>query len=347
MRKSRLVVAFLAVACSVSCFVWAQESAIKNGLHEEDWAYTMPGGLTTKEVKFYSDGVACFAQIFFPRGYTTEGKTPAVVLAPGWTGTAKTIAKFGARFADRGLVAMVIDYRGWGRSDGYATVLGQTATEDSTRFTEVEGTVRIARTRLLPLKQVEDFRNAISFIQGEPGVDADAIGIWGSSYAGGHMIAVASVDARVKAAVAQLPAIGGRGSPRGPVAMDAASAGDAVKRAREGMGGEFETGFSMKRNIDVETIQMNNEYRPFHVVEQVAIPVLLIVAENDELVDNANNAFAAAELLENAEVLKIPGITHFEMYIDEAFEQASNTAADWFAKHLELDAASVLPVDEE
>lgn len=129
--------------------------------------------------------------------------------------------------------------------------------------------------------------------------------------------------------------------------MSAVAARDAIKRAREGRGEEFETGFSVKRNIDVETIQMNNEYRPFHVVEEVGVAVLLIVAENDELVDNANNAYAAAEQLENAEVLKIPGITHFEMYVDEAFEQASNAAADWFAKHLELDSASVLPVDEE
>lgn len=347
MRKNKLLIASLVVQCTVICFAWAQEKVIKDSLHVEDWAYTMPEGVTTKEVKCYSDGVACFAQIFFPRGYATAGKTPAVVLAPGWTGTAKTIAKFGARFADRGLVAMVIDYRGWGRSDGYATVLGPMVTEDTTRFTEAEATVRITRTRLLPLKQVEDFRNAISFIQGEPGVDRDAIGVWGSSYAGGHTIAVASIDARVKAAVAQLPAIGGRGSPRGSVAMSAAAARDAIKRAREGMGDEFETGFSLKRNIDVETIQMNNEYRPFHVVEEVGVPILLIVAENDELIDNANNAYAAAERLENAEVLKIPGITHFEMYVDEAFERASNAAANWFAKHLELDSASVLPVDEE
>jgi hypothetical protein len=28
--------------------------------------------------------------------------------------------------------------------------------------------------------------------------------------------------------------------------------------------------------------------------------------------------------------IEVPGITHFEMYIGEAFERSSNAAADWF-----------------
>ena len=34
---------------------------------------------------------------------------------------------------------------------------------------------------------------------------------------------------------------------------------------------------------------------------------------------------------------RVPGITHFEMYINEAFEISSNAAADWFREHLGLE----------
>ena len=50
MRKNKLLIAFLVVQCTVICFAWAQEKVIKDSLHEEDWAYTMPEGVTTKEV---------------------------------------------------------------------------------------------------------------------------------------------------------------------------------------------------------------------------------------------------------------------------------------------------------
>ena len=51
------------------------------------------------------------------------------------------------------------------------------------------------------MHEVADFRAAVSFLQGEPGVDPDRIGIWGSSNGGGVVMAVAGVDARVKAVV--------------------------------------------------------------------------------------------------------------------------------------------------
>jgi hypothetical protein len=31
---------------------------------------------------------------------------------------------------------------------------------------------------------------------------------------------------------------------------------------------------------------------------------------------------------------EVPGITHFQMYVGDAFETSANAAADWFNKHL-------------
>jgi len=316
-----------------------QEKKIKVGLTKEDWKYTMAEGVTTRETFFYSDGVRCYARLFYPKGFSNAGKTPGIVLAHGWAAVHFSIDKYGARFAERGLVAMVIDYSGWGLSDGFISTADRDGTSDENRFTRKSAEVVIKRTRLIPLKQVEDIRNAISWLQGEAGVDPERIGIWGSSFAGGNVMVTAAKDARVKAVVAQVPAISGKNSAPGPVPMSARAQEDAVKRARTGQGAEFETGFSTRRMVDLETNQMVAEYRPFHYVKDVGSrPVLFIVAEKEELFKNSDNAGAAMELLTGPKkLIVVPGVTHFEMYINEAFEISSNAAAGWFRTHLGME----------
>jgi hypothetical protein len=301
----------------------------------------LPAGVTAKLVTFWSEGVPCYARVFFPAGFdaaTADAakKSPGVVLANGWTGLAGTLERYGARFAERGLVAMAIDYRGWGKSGGFVTLAEPVRTDDRLRSTQTTAEVRIRRTRLLPGKQIEDIRNAISWLQGEPGVDRDRIGLWGTSYAGGHVVAVAAMDARVKVGVAQVPAIGGRGVPEAAFALTGDLRADAVRRAREGRGAEWETGFSRRLKVDAETRQAAAEYRPFHLVGEVpaTVPILFVVAEKEELMSNDDHARAAAAALRGpSKVIEIPGVTHFEVYRGEAFEQGARAAAAWFVEH--------------
>jgi len=338
------------VLCCLAVAGVAQEKKIKTGLWPEDWKYALAEGVTTKEVTYYSDGVPCYAKLFFPKGFNANGKTPGVVLGQGWAGTHFSIEKYGARFAERGLVVMTIDYRGWGSSDGFVAVTEPNRTggdyhRDETRVTKAKTEVAVKRTRLIPLKQVEDYRNAISYLQGEPGVDPERIGVWGSSFAGGHTLVVAALDARVKAVAAQIPAIAGKNVPPGPYQLKGKLLDDAMKRARTGQGDEYETGYSFKRMVDVETQQAVAEYRPFHYLPRVGNrPVLLIVAEKEELMKNSDNAVAAIEVLTGPKkLIEVPGITHFEMYINQAFEISSNAAAEWFREHLGLQQKAEAP----
>ncbi|MFN0120248.1 MAG: alpha/beta hydrolase [Blastocatellia bacterium] len=318
----------------------AQEKKLKTGLWPEDWKYALADGVTTKEVSYYSDGVQCYAKLFLPKGFNASGKTPGVVLGQGWAGTHFSIEKYGAQLAERGLVAMTIDYRGWGASDGYVAVNEPNRTggdyhRDETRVTKTKTEIAVRRTRLIPLKQVEDYRNAISYLQGEPEVDPDRIGVWGSSFAGGHTLVVAALDARVKAVVAQVPGIAGKNAPATAAQLKGKLLEDAIKRARTGQGDEYETGYSFRRMVDVETQQAVAEYRPFHYPNRIgARPVLLVVAAKEELINNRDNAYAALEVLTRPKkLIEVPGITHFEIYINEAFEISSNAAADWFREH--------------
>ncbi len=344
-----LILAGALLAC-LTLVTAAQEKKIKSGLAPEDWAYKMAEGVTAKEVTYYSDGVGCYAKIFYPKDFSASGKTPGVVLGQGWAGTHFSIEKYGARFAERGLVAMVIDYRGWGSSDPFIAQAQPTVTTadpgqalDGKRIIKTRMDVVLKRTRLLPMKMVEDYRNAISYLQGEPGVDPDRIGVWGSSFAGGHSIMTAALDARVKAVAIQIPSIAGKNSPVGPAPLRAAALADAIKRARTGEGGEFETGFSTRRMVDVETNQMVAEYRPFHHLKSVGDrPVLFVVAEKEQLMNNRDHAYAALEALTGPKkLISVPEITHFEMYINEPFEISSNAAANWFREHLGLEGAGI------
>jgi len=263
------------------------------------------------------------------------------VLAQGWAGTHASIEKYGARFAEKGLVAMVIDYRGWGKSNGFTTLANKSLqsrarNDDGQRFAQGEFRIETKRTRIVPAKQVEDMRNAISYLQGEPGVDREQIGLWGSSFAGGNAIAVAAMDARVKAIAMQAPSIAGKNAPAEPFRLQGKMLEDAIQRARTGQGAQIETGYVDRRIIDFETNQLVAEYRPFHQLKHIGDrPVLFVVAQNEELFDNEDHAFAAAEVLTGPKkVIEIPNITHFEIYAGSAFESSANAAADWFKQYL-------------
>ena len=82
-------------------------------------------------------------------------------------------------FAEAGYVSLIFDYRGFGNSDR-------------------------AKWRLIPLEQIHDIRNAITWLEAQPEVDPQKLGLWGTSFGGAHAPYVAAIDARVKAAVGQV-----------------------------------------------------------------------------------------------------------------------------------------------
>jgi dienelactone hydrolase len=314
----------------------------KKGLGPTDYAYTMPAGVTTKEIVYYSEGVPCYGKIFYPKGFDASKKTPAIVLGQGWAGTHVSIEKYAAAFAKHGLVAMTIDYRGWGNSSGHVRLvspvdLGGGMEKDENRHTIIENaTVWVKRTKLDARDQQDDYRNAISFIQGEAGVDPDRIGVWGSSYAGGNSLAVAGQDARVKAIAIQIPGIGGDPTGLKPQTYTGPILADAIKRARTGQGAEMWTGYSRSLLIDSEMMEANRENNTLQWAKNIGErPFMVIVAEFDELINNNAAGKAAIDYATGPkEYIVVPDITHFEMYSGKPFEISSEAAAKWFVTHL-------------
>ena len=295
----------------------------------------LPEGVKTVEVKFFSDGVQCFGKIFKPAGFSAESKAAAVVLAPGFGETAESIERYAAHFASKGVVAMAIDYRGWGKSGGFLQYGDQVKTDDRLRFSQMTAKIRIRRKRINPEAQVLDIRNALFYLQGEPGIDRARLGVWGTDLGGGHAVVVAGSDVRIKAAVAQVPLIEGRDTPKKASSPTGELLQFEHKRARNGnLPVNNLTAGTMN---DPETKRALAEYHPFWFVERIPqkIAVLFVVAENDTRVNNETNAIAASKLLKGpTEVVTVQGSTHSQIDSGANFEKSAKAAVDWFLKYL-------------
>jgi uncharacterized protein len=142
----------------------------------------------TKELTFPSHGVSCAAWHIPAGSGALAGSSgrPCVVMAHGFGGTRDTgLLGYAERIAAAGIDVLLFDYRGFGDSEG-------TPRQD----------VSVRRQR-------QDYHAAIAAARHLPGVDPDRIALWGTSYGGGHAIAVAAQDRRVAAVVALTPATDG------------------------------------------------------------------------------------------------------------------------------------------
>ena len=137
------------------------------------------------EVFFPSGGLKCAADLYLPDGARIGSKLPGLVIGHGFTVVKEALVEHGRWFARAGFATLAIDYRTFGRSEGEP------------------------RAQLFPMNEAEDYRSAISFLASRPEVDADRIGIWGTSFAGGLVLFVGATDRRVKAVVSQVPVVDG------------------------------------------------------------------------------------------------------------------------------------------
>jgi dipeptidyl aminopeptidase/acylaminoacyl peptidase len=192
--------------------------------------------------------------------------------------------------------------------------------------------------------QAMDIRAAISFLAGEPNVDPERIGILGTSYGGGLVTWTAGNDPRVKCVAAQVGGMGG--GKRGPAAEK--SAYDlATKQARaETEPVPFETGKMDGKMAKYDKMRVNPAkkigYNPIEAAEKIRVPMIIIDAENDELINLQQNGELVAGILKSGGVPVayhvIKGITHYGIY-REGFEEATRLELDWFTKYLKKSAA--------
>src|SRR5512136_2090419 len=135
-----------------------------------------------RDIEFDAEGTPLRGWLFLPEA--CAGRVPGIVMAHGFTAVKEMyLDRYAEAFAAAGLGVVVFDHRNFGASDGEP------------------------RGEIDPWAQVRDYRHAISFARTLPELDPDRLGIWGTSYSGGHVLVVGALDRRVQAVVAQVPLI--------------------------------------------------------------------------------------------------------------------------------------------
>jgi len=293
--------------------------------------YTPPEGVEYRTADIHSEGARLSAELFAPKSRDTD-KLPTIILSHGWGGQASLLRAEAVAFAKAGYLAVTFDYRGWGASDGRLIPTGDVPKNDGREPIQVE--VRELREVVDPLDQTTDLLNVIHWVQGEPLCDTSRIGLWGTSYSGGHVVYAAAVDQRVKAIVSQVPAL----DSRWVTASDAEQKrtfSDATLRAQGELGypppGAKEVGNLKGAPLREKLLR----YAPVDMVDQAPnCAMLFIIAENEELFDNREHAIKAHDRAQGPKkIITIPGITHYGVYL-QARQTCQEAAIRWFDEQL-------------
>jgi pimeloyl-ACP methyl ester carboxylesterase len=287
-----------------------------------------------EKVRFYSEGVEMAGLVYHePR----QGRRPGIVVCHGFGGLKEgTPPNIARRLASLGYVCLTFDYRGFGGSGGPAG-------------------------RLIPAEQIEDIRNALCYLESRPDVDPVRLGLYGTSFGGGHVASVAAVDDRVKCLVATVSVTDGEAWLRAMhpywafLELLERAAEDRRRRALTGHGERVDRFQIMAADpktrafydpilaanpqqnvpLTLETVEAMMSHRPVAAAGRMRAPALFIAAEADVLVPPEQTYQIYEHCGSGAKALvRLPGADHFSVYVGETFETVIRHTGEWFQRHL-------------
>jgi fermentation-respiration switch protein FrsA (DUF1100 family) len=294
-----------------------------------------------QDIEFDAEGVTLRGWLYLPDG--ASGPVPTIVMAHGFSAVKEMfLDSFAEAFAAGGLGALVFDNRNFGASDGEP------------------------RQEIDPWAQVRDYRHAITYAQTRPEVDAERVGVWGSSYSGGHVLVLGAIDKRIKCVAAQVPMVSGfrnfqrlvrqdflapnraafdqdraaryQGEPPAMIpVVDPDPMAVSVLPTLDSWEWFSETGKdrapAWSNEVTLRSVEMFMEYEPGVCIERIGpTPLLMMVAADDHLTP-ADLALEAYQQAREPKKLVLLSGGHFDAYVED-FDAASGAARDWFLDHL-------------
>jgi fermentation-respiration switch protein FrsA (DUF1100 family) len=288
-----------------------------------------------------TDGLTLKGWLYVPAGGATQH--PAIVMAHGFTAVKEQyLDRYAELFAQNGFAVLVYDNRNFGASEG------------------------LPRQEADPLLQVRDYRDAITYVSSLENIDASRIGVWGSSYSGGHVLQVAAFDRRVKCVSSQVPAISGSADVRMAVRPDllpglfeAFEADRAARYAGEepllmdvvaedpkadcALPGQDSYDFftqsgdtvapAWRNQVTLKSIELLNEYEPGCAIDRISPTPLQIIVALKDTVTVPDAALKAYETALHPKHLVLLNCGHFDPYLSE-FKASGGAAVEWFTRHL-------------
>ncbi len=289
-------------------------------------------------VSFFSEGYKLQGDVYVPDDLAPGETRPGILLCHGYTGLKDLYLPETARaLNDAGYVALALDYKGWGESEG-------------------------PPYRLTPYSRVTDAHAALTFLGLRPEVDADRMGLFGWSYGGATVVWLAAHDQRVKCVVSSVsPSHGARWlesvrTPEEWAELERRSVADRENRVLTGeservpremilymdpdskrLSAQTRKKTSAAAAADLpleyvdETIGLNAEWVVGHISPR---PVLFIACENDKVAPVAESQAMFECAGEPKKLIIIEGRGHYDAYFDDTFARVMSEATAWYGKHL-------------
>ena len=290
-----------------------------------------------KPVSFYSEGCRLVGDVYDPDDLRPGDRRAGIVLCHGYTGVKDIYLPENARVLNAaGYVAMTFDYKGWGDSAG-------------------------PRSRLAPYSRVADVQAALTFLGTLPEVDAERLGIYGTSYGGATVVWVGAIDARVTCVVSVVGIGNGARWMRSVRRPDEwsdlleRSRRDRIKRVLDGES-EFvnreeillpdrqsaELAAVARRNnpaavnrIPLEYVDETAQFHPEWVVDKIAPrPILFITTDDDRLVPPEESVQLYARAGEPKRLVTLKGYGHYEVYAEPAFGEVMRATVQWYQQYV-------------
>ncbi|RJP29893.1 MAG: alpha/beta fold hydrolase [Actinobacteria bacterium] len=292
---------------------------------------------TREDLAFDSRGTRCAAWLYRPEGVE---KPPVVVMAHGFGAQRDFgLPAYAERFARRGMAVFLFDYRNFGASEGEP------------------------RNLVSNSRHLRDWEAALSCVRGLPGIDTGRMGLWGSSFSGGHVIVTAARDAGVSAIVSQVPFVDGITTAywtgiRHAAQATVAGVKDVLRMitAREpycvpivsgpdvfGLMNSPECEPGYMAIVPEETDWINAcparavlellLYRPVSHARGVCCPALVMMGEKDSLI-YARSVEKTASRMREVTLIHLP-VGHFDIYVGDWFEKTVEIQAEFLARHLQ------------
>jgi len=293
--------------------------------------------MSSQPVSFYSEGTKLAGDLFLPNDLKPGEQRAGIVLCHGYTGVRALYLPDNAReLAEAGYVVLTFDYKGWGDSEG-------------------------PPARLAPYSRVADVQSALTFLGAQAMVNADRLGIYGTSYGGATVVWTAAVDSRVKCVVSVVGVGNGRRwmrSVRHPDEFSDLLDRSAEDRVRRVMTGQSEfvertdillpdrqsAGLAAAARaktpgaisqIPLEFIDDTLGFHPEWIVDKIAPrPVLFITTDDDRLVPPEESQAMYDRAGEPKKLVVLPKWGHYEVYAGEAYRQVMDPTVAWYQQYL-------------
>jgi pimeloyl-ACP methyl ester carboxylesterase len=141
-------------------------------------------GMNYEQVQFESEGSTLRGRLYRPANGAADA--PAIVMAHGFGALAAWLTDLAVDLAEAGFAVLLFDHRNFGESDGEP------------------------RFGFDTLLQIRGYRDAITFLEKQPGIDKRKIVAWGESASSLVVQFIGVFDKRVQAVIAHTPVCGNR-----------------------------------------------------------------------------------------------------------------------------------------